>query len=272
MAFALILAISFVSCDFLKPKTVILRIEGSDTMQNFTELLAREYMRRHPNVAIYVYGGGSGEGIEALAKGEVDIATASRLLKPEEVKKLADQYGSVGMHFLVAKDAISVYTHPDNPIKDISMDQLRKIYTCRINNWAEIGGNDSPINLYTRNPNSGTYSYFRHHVLAGEKYCFAATTVPTAEKMISSIAKDPNGIGYGGIGFHDGVNHILINGVEAVEDNVRNDLYPISRYLYFFTLRNPRGEVKEFIDWALSNDAQKYIKQAGYVPIWKVKF
>lgn len=260
------------SCNFFVPRTVVLRIKGSDTMLSFTEMLAREYMRKKPNVAIYVYGGGSREGIDAIASGEAEIATASRLLTPNEVKSLVDKHSTVGVSYLIAKDAISIYLNPENKVKDISFEDLRKIFTCRINNWSELGGEDAPINIYTRNPNSGTYIYFQQFVLSGEKYCAAAKIEPSMSRIISRVAKDKNAIGYGGIGTHDDIAHALINGIEPSEENVRNDSYPISRYLYFITLNNSKGDVKDFIDWALSNEAQSFIKKAGYVPIWKLTF
>ena len=235
-------------------------------------MLASEYMKRNPHIAIYISGGGSREGIEALAEGQADIATASRLMTPDEVKILADRHGTIGVSFLIAKDAISVYVNPKNPVENISIEQLRRIFTCRINNWAEIGGEDLPIHLFTRNPNSGTYIYFSQFVLAGEKYCPVASAEPSLNRLVAKISKDISAIGYGGIGINKGVKHLNINGIEPTEDNVRSDLYPICRYLYFFTLKQPRGEVKNFVDWALSNDAQIFIRKAGYVPIWKVTF
>lgn len=260
------------SCNFFTPKPVVLRIKGSDTMLAFTELLAREYMKKHSNVAVYVSGGGSRDGIEAIASGEAQIATASRLLTPDEVKILADKHGTIGMSYLIAKDAISIYVHPDNPIQNFTPEELRKIFTCRINNWSELGGDNHPINLVTRSPNSGTYSYFRQFVLAGEKYCTAAHVEYSTARLVSRISKDKYAIGYGGIGFHKGIVHAKINRIEPTEDNVRSDKYPLSRYLYFFTLRISKGPVKDFIDWTQSHEAQKFIQQSGYVPIWKVTF
>jgi len=263
---------SFASCSFLTPKSVVLNIKGSDTMLNFTQLLASEYMKRNPHVAIYISGGGSREGIESLADLQSDIATASRLMTPEEVKILADKHGTIGVSFLIAKDAISVYVNPKNLVGNLSLDQLRKIFTCRINNWAEVGGEDLPIHLFTRNPNSGTYIYFSQFVLAGEKYCPIASAEPSLNRLVSKISKDVAAIGYGGIGAVKGVKRLKINDIEPTEDNVRSDAYPICRYLYFFTLKQPRGEVKNFIDWTLSNEAQTFIRKSGYVPIWKVTF
>lgn len=241
-------------------------------MFSFTEMLAREYMKIHPNVAIYVYGGGSVEGIKALARKEADIAMASRLLIPDEIKILAEDNKTIGISYLIAKDAISIFINPANPVKNFSINDLRKIFTCKINNWKEIGGNDHEINLYIRNPNSGTYFYFQQIVLNGEKYCQSAISVTTTYKLIEQIEQDKYAIGYGGIGFTGKIEHAKVEGIDPTEENVRNDLYPLSRYLYFYTLKNPDGEVKRFIDWVLSRQVQNLIKKAGYVPIWNVTF
>lgn len=261
-----------VGCQFFQPKTTIIRIKGSDTMYAFTEMLAREYMKLHPDVAIYVYGGGSKEGIRALANREVDIAMASRLLTPDEIKTLAEDNQTIGVSYLIAKDAISIYINPENPVKNFTIDELRKVFTCRINNWKELGGHDHIINLYTRNPNSGTYFYFQQIVLNGEKFCLSAIAEPTTEKLVEKIAKDKYAIGFGGIGFIEGIEHAKVNGIEPTDENVRNDLYPLSRYLYFITLRKNEGAAKDFIDWVLSKNVQKLIKKSGYVPIWNVTF
>jgi len=272
LLFYYIIFLTFSSCNFFQPKSTIIRIKGSDTMFEFTEMLAREYMKNNPNVAIYVYGGGSKEGIRALAKKEVDIAMASRLLTPEEIKVLAEDNQTIGVSYLIAKDAISIFINPANSIKNFSINDLKKIFTCKINNWKELGGEDHEIKLYIRNPNSGTYFYFQQIVLNGEKYCLSAISETTTNKLIEQIEKDKYAIGYGGIGFVGKIEHAKIEGIEPTEENVRNDLYPLSRYLYFYTLKNPDGEVKRFIDWVLSRSVQSLIKKTGYVPIWNVTF
>jgi len=260
------------SCNIFQPKTSTIRIKGSDTMLGLVEMLSREYMRLHPNVAIYVDGGGSKNGIASLTSKEIDIAMVSRLLTPDEIAMFAAENQSIGISYLIAKDAISIYIHPDNPVKDFTIDRLRKIFTCRINNWKELGGFDHIINLFIRNPNSGTYYYFQQIVLNGESFCSAASSESNTNKLVGKIAKDKYAIGFGGIGFDDGVEHAKVNGVEPTEENIRKDLYPLSRYLYFITLKQPEGAVKNFIDWVLSHYAQSLIKQSRYVPIWNITY
>lgn len=241
-------------------------------MLELTENLAEEYMKKHPGVSIYVYGGGTAEGVKALISGEVDITTASRNLKPEEAKLLADYYGTLGMFFLVAKDALSIYLNPGNPVKDLSIEQLKEIYECEITNWKELGGKDEPIVPVTRNPNSGTYLYFKEHILDGSEYCENSLVESTTRSVIEYVADNPNAIGYGGMGYGGEIIHSKINGIEPGEKNVQNDTYPITRYLHFFTTKEPTGTVKNFIDWVLTLEGQRVITESGFISLWEIPF
>jgi phosphate transport system substrate-binding protein len=272
--FFLIIVVVFflVGCSAETYKVSKIVIKGSDTMLPLTEMLAEEYMRNNPGVSIYVEGGGTTSGVRALIRGEVDISTASRSLKAEEAKMLADYYGSLGMYYLVAKDALSIYLNPENPVVNLSIKQLKKIYTCEITNWQEVGGNDQKILPIIRPPNSGTHQYFLEHVLEGETYCEDVKIEPTTKSVIEVIDENPNAIGYGGIGYKEDIIHAKINNIEASEENARNDKYPITRYLHFFTSRSPSGSVKSFIDWVLTPEGQKVIDEAGYIPLWEVSY
>ncbi|MBU2493096.1 MAG: phosphate ABC transporter substrate-binding protein [Bacteroidetes bacterium] len=250
----------------------IIRIKGSDTMLILTRKLADEYMNRNPGTSIYVEGGGTSNGIKSMIKGEVDICTASRLLKAEEAKLLADYYGTLGMYFLLAKDALSIYLNPANPVKNLTRVQLKEIFTCKIKNWSELGGNDENIIILNRMPNSGTYLYFQEHVLDGEEYCTEAEIYSTTEAVIEAVEDNINAIGYGGIGFGEDVYHATVDNVEPTEENARNDTYPITRYLHFFTSKSPTGKIKDFIDWVLTPEGQKIIRQEGYIPLWEISF
>ena len=273
--FIIILSItSFIitACSSSNYQVATIHIKGSDTMLQLTEALAREYMKEHTGVSIYVEGGGSSSGISSLINNEVDIATASRNLKAEEAKILAEYYGSLGMYYLIAKDALSIYVNKDNPIKSFSVDELKKIFTCQITNWKELGGNDKLIQPVIRTPNSGTHLYFQEHILEGLQYCDKAVVLPTTESVIDYIDENENAIGYGGIGYKDDIVHARIDGVEASEQTARNDKYPITRYLHFFTSRTPKGAVKDFIDWVLTPEGQKIIKEAGFIPLWEISY
>jgi phosphate transport system substrate-binding protein len=207
-----------------------------------------------------------------LIRGEADICTASRLLKPDESKLLADYYGTLGMFFLIAKDALTIYINPENPVKNLTLQQLKEIYTCQITNWKELGGSDELIIPIMRNPNSGTHLYFKEYVLGGEEYCKNVVIEPLTENVIEKIIENENAIGYGGIGFTEDVYHASIEGIKPTEENARNDVYPITRYLHFFTQKTPGGAVKDFIDWVLRPDGQKIINDSGYIPLWELPY
>ncbi|MGD8778138.1 MAG: phosphate ABC transporter substrate-binding protein [Ignavibacteria bacterium] len=264
----LILLVIIGGCYAIKEETDVIRIKGSDTMRPLTENLAREFMRLNGNVSIYVLGGGTSTGIESLINGKVEISTASRLLKPGEQKLLSNYYQSVGMYFLVAKDGLSVYVNLNNPVENVSLDQLRKIYNCEITNWKQLGGNDAEIDVIIRTPNSGTHYYFKEHVMNGEEYCGDLTVKSSIDDIIDAIAKDKNAIGFGGIGYSGNVKHLKINDVYPSEENVLNDTYPISRYLHFFTTRSPSGNVRKFIDWVMGSEGQEIIRSSGYIPLF----
>jgi phosphate transport system substrate-binding protein len=268
----LILCIILISgCSYKPPDAVKVRIKGSDTMLIVTELLAEHYMKEHPGVSVYVEGGGTALGVKSLSTGEIDICTASRPLKAEEVKILSEKFGLLGMSTIIAKDGLTIFVHPENPVDDISLEQLKDIFTCRISNWKYLGGKDTSIVPVSRNPNSGTYLYFKDHILEGEEYCDDITIEPTTQSIIQKITENKNAIGYGGIGYYTSkVKHLKINGEEPTEKNVIDNIYPISRYLYLYTLQTPEGPVKNFIDWVLSPEGQKVIKEAGYIPLWEI--
>ena len=258
-------------CSSKISKGNIVTISGSDTMFELTSKLAEEYMKDHPGISVKVDGGGTASGIRQLIKGNIDICTASRNLKPEEAKDLAEYYGSLGLVFLIAKDALSIYLHPENPVKNLTFDQLKKIYIGDINNWKLVGGIDTLIQPVTRNPNSGTYLYFKEHILEAEEYVNSSLIIPTTREIVRYVEQNINAIGYGGMGYTGKVKHIKIDGVEPTETNVINDTYPIIRYLHFFTTKSPGGEVKRFIDWVLSPAGQSVVRKSGFIPLWENK-
>ena len=189
-------------------------------------------------------------------------------MKAFEVRQLAEAHSRLGISFYVAKDALSIYLNPGNPIGNLSMEQLENIYTGKFSNWTEVGGNDQPIYLSSRSPNSGTYSYFKEHVLNGNAFSDSIHIYTTTNSIIKSIEEKPYAIGYGGIAYGENIRHAQINGIEPTVENVKKNVYPISRYLYFYTIDTPKGAVKDFIDWVLSHDGQTVVAKSGYVPLW----
>jgi len=234
------------------------------------ELWAEEYMKANPGISVYADGGGTATGMEALIKGDIDICTASRPINPSEARRLVERQGYLGISFLVAKDALSIYLHPQNPVRNLTMTQVREIFTRKITSWMDVGGSDAEIVLFSRSPNSGTYLYFQEHILEGQPYSAAAQTVTSAAAVVEAVAQHPNAIGYGGIAYGQNLVHCKINGVAPTEQNVRNDSYPISRYLYFYTIKAPSGNVKKIIDWVLGKEGQAAVKKIGYVPLREV--
>ncbi len=252
--------------------TKIIRIKGSDTMLQMTEMLAEVYMEENPGISIYVEGGGTGSGINALINNTVDICTASRRLNSDEVKSLAEKHGTLGIYYLVAKDALSIYVNPDNPVQDFKLDELQAIFSGKIKSWKELGGNDSPISLIIRPPNSGTNKYFKDLVLKEESYSKNVTVKGTSNEIINEIKNNKDAIGYGGIGYNGGILHAKVEGITPTEKNAREDIYPITRYLHFFVLDSPEKNIKNFLDWVLSPEGQNIVKKSGYIPLWQKTF
>jgi phosphate transport system substrate-binding protein len=268
-----ILLILFNSCSQKPVGVNFISIKGSDTMLLLVENLAEEFMRENENISIYVEGGGSRQGIKALYQEHVDISASSRPLETAEIQSLAERFSTLGVSNAIAKDALSIYIHPDNPLENLTIDQLRDIFEGKITNWEKINGINAPINIYVRNPNSGTNLYFREHILNGNNYDTSAVALSTTKMLISKIMEDEYGIGYGGIGYdNDGQGVLNINGYFPSAKNVRDNNYPISRYLYFYTLDSPKGHVKEFMDWVVSKKGQAVVERSGFIPIVNISY
>ncbi|MCK9280002.1 MAG: phosphate ABC transporter substrate-binding protein [Melioribacteraceae bacterium] len=267
----LILLIIVGGCSSSTSNVAVIKIKGSDTMLSLTEYLAEAYMKNNPGVSIYVEGGGSSSGIKSLINREADICMASRPLQPEEIQMIASKYSSLGVSYMIAKDGLSIYINPDNPKNNFTIAELKKIFTGKITNWKEVGGKDALIMPVIRTPNSGTYLYFKEHLLEDEEYTLNAITKTTTEKVIEQVAKNVNAIGYGGLASESLEYHASINGVLSTEENIRNDKYPINRYLHFYLLTNPNGVLKDFVDWVLSSSGQKIIKDSGYIPLFEIQ-
>lgn len=267
-----IILIILTGCSPTRINVASIKIKGSDTMYHLTSLLAQEYMEQNPGISIYVDGGGTSSGVRSLIRGEIDICTASRNLEPEEVKLLADNFRSIGISYLIAKDGLSIYLNQENPVQSLSQKQVKDIFTCAINNWKELGGPDKEISLITRTPNSGTYLYFKEHFLEGIDYCDNASVGLTTEGIIEQIKKNKYAIGYGGVAFKSDIALAKIDNVLPTEENIRSDRYPVTRYLHFYTLIQPTGEVKEFIDWVLSPRGQNIIKNNGFVSLFEIAY
>lgn len=256
----------------------VIENKGSDTLVNLALAWAEAYMKAYPQVRISVTGGGSGTGIAAMINGTVDIANASREMKAEEVTA-AKANGITPVEFVVARDAIAVVVNPANPVKGLTIGQLADIYTSKITNWRQVGGQDRPIVLLSRESNSGTYMYFLEHVIQGgnskSKLLFSPETLlmPSSEGISAEVRQNPNAIGYDGLGYvtedqkviavaKDGNSPFVLPSVGTVNDGS----YPISRPLYMYTAGEPQGPIKPYLQWIIS-DGQDEVLRLGFVPL-----
>jgi phosphate transport system substrate-binding protein len=252
--------------------------KGSDTIVNLALAWAEQYQRIHPDIHISVNGGGSGTGISSLINGTVDIANASRIITPDEIKQSKDR-GFTPVEFIVARDAIGVIVNPQNPIRQLTMQQVSRIYRGDINNWKELGGDDRPIVRVSRESNSGTHVYFLETVIrlgnTKDKTIFSSDTLllPSSEGIISEVSDNPNAIGYDGLGYiTPQVKTIAIAAddksayILPSADTVNAKTYPIARDLYMYTHDQPTGAIKDYIDWIRSPEAQIIVSQLGFIP------
>ncbi len=248
-------------------------VKGSDTMVIMNAKLAEAFMSRNPGTQIHVTGGGSGVGIAALINGTTDVAAASRPIKTSEIDKLKARFATRGVGIPIARDGLAVYLNTANGVQELSLEQLRDIYTGKITNWKEVGGKDAAIILYSRENSSGTYTYFKDNVLMGKDYAPRAQTLQGTAAVVNAVSKDPNGIGYGGAAYAKGVKFAKVKkgarsaGFLPSLDTVRSGEYPISRYLYLYLRANPSGDAKKFIEWALTPEGQKIVTDVGYFPV-----
>ncbi|HEB72640.1 MAG TPA: phosphate ABC transporter substrate-binding protein [Nitrospirae bacterium] len=264
------LLVAFMSVAFIATGTADagkkLTIQGSDTLLEMVTAEAAAYMSQNKGAVIQVTGGGSGVGIAAIINGSTDIADASRPMKKKERKKI-EKDGAKVFEVAIALDGISLYMHPDNPVSDLSTAQLKGIYTGKINNWKEVGGNDAKIIRYSRENSSGTYAFFKKHVLKKENYAVDCQNMPGTASVVNAVSKDKNAIGYGGLSYAEGVKVAKVNGVSPSPETVSDGSYPVSRSLYQYTIGKPKGLAKKFIDFELSKKGQKLAVKAGYVPL-----
>jgi phosphate transport system substrate-binding protein len=286
-ALMLILLLSVVACSSGRGQAgtpapgavTVIENKGSDTMVNLALAWAETYDQIYPNVQVAVTGGGSGTGIAALINGTVDMANASRQIKPEE-RAQAEANGIDPVEYVVAGDAIAIVVHPGNPVDGLTTLQLSDIYSGKITNWRELGGEDRPIVLLSRESNSGTHVFFLEHVVrqgrADDQTLFAPDTLlmPSSEGISAEVRQNPNAIGYDGLGYvtpdqkvvavarADAAPYVLPT-VETVKDGS----YPIARGLYIYTAGEPQGAIRAYLDWIMGPEGQAVVREQGFVPL-----
>ncbi|HEX7357888.1 MAG TPA: phosphate ABC transporter substrate-binding protein [Ignavibacteriaceae bacterium] len=264
----------------------VITVKGSDTMVNLSQKWAEEYMKLHPEVSIQVTGGGSGTGIAALLNKTTEIANASREMKTNEYDD-AKSKGIAPFTYKVALDGIAVIVNPQNKVDMLTVKQVSDIFSGKIKNWKELGGADMPITLYGRENSSGTYEFFKEHVLGkvdGRQVDYSPSTqvLQGTAALGEAVARDVKGIGYGGVGYFAERNDVKILHIKKDENSpayspaennkVNYDLiwsgdYSISRYLYCFTNGEATGAVKDFMDFIVSSKGQDIVKTMEYIPL-----
>ncbi len=252
--------------------------KGSDTIVNLALAWAEKYQAEHPEVRISVTGGGSGTGIASLINKTVDIANASRKIKDEELSE-AKSNGVEPVEHIIARDAIAVIVNPENPVSQLTLKQISDMYSGKISNWSEVGGEDRPIVRLSRETNSGTHVYFLETVIrlgnSKDKTLFSMDTLllPSSEGIIAEVRQNPNAIGYDGLGYVPKDLKMIAIAKEAGGAyvlpsiaTVNDKSYPIARDLYMYTNGEPTGIVKTYLDWILSPEAQQIVADLGFVP------
>jgi phosphate transport system substrate-binding protein len=249
-----------------------LTVKGSDTMVILGQRWAEEYMHKNPDKPIQVTGGGSGTGISALINGTTDICQASRAMKPAEKGKLRDRFNTTGVEIPVARDGLAIYVNESNPLTEISVAQLKEIFTGKLTSWKDLGGPDSKIIVYSRENSSGTYVFFKENVLEGRDFSPRAQTMPGTASVVNAVAKEKFGIGYGGAAYAKGIKILKVkkDGGPAIAPDLKTvteGSYPLARPLFFYVRNKPAGDIKAFVDWVLSAEGQAIVQKVGYYPI-----
>jgi len=264
-----------------QPARTTIQVKGSDTMVNVAQAWAEEYKKVEPAVEIEVSGGGSGVGIAALEKGTIDIADASRNMKADEIEQAKRNTGKEPKEFIVGFDALAVYVNKDTPISEISLAQLAQIFAegGPITRWSQLGvtvpgATDDTIVRVSRQSSSGTYEFFREHVLNKKDFKLGSRDMNGSKEVVGLVGTTKTAIGYSGMGYATPAVKMLkvarTAGEPAVPPTVENTLdksYPLARSLQVYTLGDPQGAVKAYIDWMLSDAGQKILQDNGYVPV-----
>ena len=258
-----------------------LQLQGSDTMVNLAQAWAEAYNKIDPAVSVEVGGGGSGVGIAALINGTIDIATSSRDMKADEKTKARSTSGKDATEFTVGYDALAIYVHKDNPLTEVTLEQLAAIYAegGKVNKWSDLGINvpgcgSGEIVRISRQSSSGTYEFFREHVLSKKDFKLGSSDMNGSKEVVDTVEHTPCAIGYSGMGYAtDKVKMLKVATKEGAPafaptlENAQNKSYPIARPLYLYTLGDPQNAARKYISWTLSDEGQAIVSQTGYVPV-----
>ncbi|UQZ87927.1 phosphate ABC transporter substrate-binding protein [Deltaproteobacteria bacterium Smac51] len=245
----------------------VLRISGSSTVLPIAQRAAEYFMGLHPNLQLSVSGTGSGEGIKALVENATDIATSSRDLKPKEIERME----GAGIHLerhIVAIDCVVVVVHPDNPVSDLTLKQLKGLYDGQFQNWSDIGGFDKQVVAINRDVSSGTFETWLEMVLQGERYRRDAQMQTSSGGVAYAVSGNKYAIGYIGLGYvTPKVKVVTINGVRPSLSTIRNGQYPLARELYMFTRPDAPEVALKFIDFLTTPAGRRLVEKEGFVSV-----
>lgn len=249
------------------------KIKGSDTVLPLTQKEAEIYMKKNPGSTITVTGGGSGVGISALLTGTTDIAQSSRSLKLDEKMKLNDA-GKAFKEVIIAYDALALIVNPSNKVSKLTREQIEGIFTGKIKNWKEVGGDDMKIIVYSRETSSGTYEFFKEHVLKKKNFSPSVLLMPATGALVQSVSQTKGAIGYVGLAYLEKkVKSIDVSYdqgktfVKPTVETARSKKYPVSRPLYYYYLKSLEPRISPFIKFVLSADGQQIVREEGYIPL-----
>jgi phosphate transport system substrate-binding protein len=249
------------------------KIKGSDTVNPLSQKEAEKFMKSNPNASITVVGGGSGVGIAALMEGTTDIAQSSRSIKMSEKLKLQEA-GNAYKEVKIAFDALAVVVNPGNKVSQLTREQLEGIFTGKIKNWKEVGGEDLSIVAYSRESSSGTFEFFKEHVLKNKSYASSCLMMPATGAIIQSVSQTKGAIGYVGLAYIDkDVKALKVSFdkgktfIGPSMETAKNKTYPIIRPLFYYYANKSESKVKSFVSYVLSAEGQKTVEEVGYVPL-----
>ena len=261
----IIILTMLITTTFLYSEKIVM--EGSTTVLPIAQKAAEVYMKKFPDKEIVVRGSGSGVGIAAIIDGNCDIANASRSIKDKELELAKKKKRELKGH-IIAMDGLAIIVHPSNKIDNITKEELQKIYTGKIKNWKELGGDDRKIVVISRESSSGTYEFFLEYVLDKKRVHPRSVMQSTTQGVVKMVSQTPGAIGYVGYGYiSDKVKVLKYEGVEPTIESIIKNKYKLARPLYMYTLTNAKKEVLEFINFVKSPEGQKIVEEAGYIPL-----
>lgn len=243
-------------------------VDGSTTVGPIAKAFAEHYMATHPGVSITVSESGSGNGAKSLINATCDVATLSRPMKNSETKA-AQEAGVLPIEHVVALDGIAIIVHASNPVSNLTLEQIRRVYLGEVRSWKELGGPDLPIVIISRDTNSGTYEAFGSLVMQGQKLTERTEYVGSNGAIRERVLSTPTAVGYVGMAFTEGVKALTVEGIELSAETVRGRTYPVSRPLFMYTNGRPKAgtPLEDFIQLGTTVEGKKIITDLGFVPV-----